>query len=122
VAFTTSADGFVVNLAHHAETDWPSSFIGCRSPGCDMIDISASKPLAKAIGARRETQRHLECLTRQIMARARRQATTANVESRTRRRSGPRTYYRELIDRLTFERWVELEMITCRHAIRAGHQ
>lgn len=34
-----------------------------------MIDIRASKPLAKVIGARRETQRHLECLTRQIMAR-----------------------------------------------------
>ncbi len=83
-----------------------------------MIDIRASKPLAKAIGARRETQRHPECLTRQIMARARRQATTANVHSRTRRRSGPRTYYRELIDRLTFERWVELDTITCRHAMQ----
>ncbi|MGV1926435.1 hypothetical protein ACQZ6S_14115 [Agrobacterium tumefaciens] len=33
VAFTTSADGFVVNLAQHAENDWPSFFIGCRSLG-----------------------------------------------------------------------------------------
>lgn len=30
---TTSADGFVVNLAQHAKNDWPSFFIGCRSPG-----------------------------------------------------------------------------------------
>jgi hypothetical protein len=83
-----------------------------------MIDIPASKPLAKAICARRETQRHLECLTRQIMARASRQATTVNVQSRTRQRPGPRTYDRELIDRRTFECWVELDMITCRHAMQ----
>ena len=44
-----------------------------------MTDIGASKPLAKAIGARRQTQRHLECLTRQIVSRARRQATTVNA-------------------------------------------
>ncbi|MCD2184866.1 hypothetical protein [Rhizobium sp. GN54] len=33
VAFNSSADGFVVNLTHHAENDWPSFFIGCRSRG-----------------------------------------------------------------------------------------
>lgn len=55
-----------------------------------MIDIRTSKPLAKAIGARRETQRHLDCLTRQIAARAGRQATTVKVRSRARRRSSPR--------------------------------
>lgn len=82
-----------------------------------MIDIRASKPLTKAIGARRETQWHLECLTREIAARARRQATTVNVQSRTRRRSGPR-YHRELIDCLTFQRWVELDMIACRLAMQ----
>lgn len=81
-------------------TGHPSSS-AAEARGYDMIDIRASKPLAKAIGARRETQRHLECLTRQIMARASRQATTVNVQSQTRRRSGPRTYDRELIDRRT---------------------
>ncbi|SFB56863.1 hypothetical protein SAMN03159496_05196 [Rhizobium sp. NFR07] len=83
-----------------------------------MIDIRAPKQRAKTIRAPRETQRHLECLTRQIMARAGRQATTVNVQSRTSRRSGTRTYYRELIDRLTFERWVELDMIACRLAVQ----
>ena len=76
-----------------------------------MTDIGDSKPLAKAIGARRQTQRHLECLTRQIVSRARRQATTVNARSRNRRRSGLRIYYQELVDRLTFERWVELDVI-----------
>jgi len=76
-----------------------------------MTDIGASKPLAKAIGARRQTQRHLECLTRQIVSRARRQATTVNARSRNRRRSGLRIYYQEIVDRLTFERWVELDVI-----------
>ena len=66
-----------------------------------MIDIRASKPLAKAIGARRETRRHLECLTRQIMAHAGRQAITVKARSRTRRRFGPRTHHQELVDRLT---------------------
>jgi hypothetical protein len=76
-----------------------------------MTDIGASKPLAEAIGARRQTQRHLEFLTRQIVSRARRQATTENARSRNRRRSGLRIYYQELVDRLTFERWVELDVI-----------
>lgn len=77
---------------HHAENDGLSYFIGCRSLGFDMFDIRASKPLAKAIGVRRETQRHRGCLTRQIMARAGRQATTVTARGQPRRRSGPRTY------------------------------
>lgn len=60
-----------------------------------MIDIFASNPLAKAICARRETQWHLGCLTRQIAARAGRQAITVRVRSRARRRSGPRLYRHE---------------------------
>jgi hypothetical protein len=76
-----------------------------------MIDIRTSKPLAKAIGAQREIQRHLDCLSRQIAARAGRQATTVKVRSRARRRSSPRLYHREIVDRLAFERWVELDMI-----------
>ncbi len=79
-----------------------------------MIDVLVSKPLAKAIGARRETQRHLDCLTRQIAARAGRQEITATVRSRARRRSGYRLYHQELADRLTFERWRELDAVTCR--------
>lgn len=35
-----------------------------------MIDVRTSKPLAKAIGAQRVIQRHLDCLSRQIAARA----------------------------------------------------
>ncbi len=84
----------------------PSSFAG------------TSKPLAKAIVARREIRRHLECLTRQIVSRARRQATTVNARSRNRRRSGLRIYYQELVDRLTFEHWVELDVIACRLAMQ----
>jgi hypothetical protein len=83
-----------------------------------MIDIRASKPLAKAIVARREIQRHLECLTRQIRARAGRQATTVKARRRASRRSGPRTCHQELVDRLTFERWVELDMIHRRLAMQ----
>ncbi|AMD56827.1 hypothetical protein AWN88_00650 [Agrobacterium tumefaciens] len=79
-----------------------------------MIDVLALKPLAKAIGARRETQRHLDCPTRQIAARAGRQAITAKVRSRVRRRSGHRLYHQELADRLTFERWRELDAVTWR--------
>ncbi|NGO66069.1 hypothetical protein G6N76_20630 [Rhizobium daejeonense] len=79
-----------------------------------MIDVRAPKPLAKAIGARRETQRHLDCLTRQIAARAGRQTITVRVRSRARRRSGPRLYHQELADRLVFERWGELDTLTCR--------
>ncbi len=83
-----------------------------------MIDNRASKPLVTAIVARQETQRHLECLNRQIASRARRQATTVKARSRPRRRSGPRTYNQELVDRLTFERWVELDVIACRLAMQ----
>ncbi|TPP05049.1 hypothetical protein [Rhizobium glycinendophyticum] len=78
-----------------------------------MIDVLVSKPLAKAIGPRRETQRHLDCLTRQIAARAGRQAITAKVRSRARRRSGHLLSQQELADRLTFERWRELDALTC---------
>jgi hypothetical protein len=83
-----------------------------------MIDIRTSKPLAKAIGARRDIQRHLECLTRQIAARAGRQATTVKVRSRARRRSSPRLYHRELFDRFAFERWVELDTLACTLAMQ----
>lgn len=83
-----------------------------------MIDNRASKPLVKAIVARQETQRHVECLNRQIASRARRQATTVKARSRPRRRSGPRTYHQELFDRLTFERWVELDVIACSLAMQ----
>ena len=79
-----------------------------------MIDVLALKPLAKAIGAWRETQRHLDCLTRQIAARAGRQAITAKVRSRARCRSGHRLYHQELADRLTFERWRELDTLMWR--------
>ena len=83
-----------------------------------MIDMRLLRPLAKAIGAQREIQRHLECLNRQIAARAGRQATTVKVRSRARRRSSPRLYYRELVDRFAFERWVELDTIACRLAMQ----
>ncbi|MCF1449405.1 hypothetical protein FS815_21690 [Agrobacterium vitis] len=79
-----------------------------------MIDVRLFRPLAEAIGAQRETERHLDCLTRQIAARAGRQATTVKVRSRARRRSSPRLYHRELVDRLAFERWVELDTISYR--------
>lgn len=78
-----------------------------------MIDVRLLRPLAKSIDARREAQRHLDCLTRQIAARAGRQATTVKVRSRARRRSSPRLYHRELFDRFAFERWVELDTIVC---------
>lgn len=83
-----------------------------------MINTHASKTLAKSIDAGREAQRHLECLTRQIMARAGRQAITVKARSRTRRSYGPRTYHQELVDRLTFERWAELDIIACRLAVQ----
>ncbi|OQP84497.1 hypothetical protein BTR14_19170 [Rhizobium rhizosphaerae] len=83
-----------------------------------MIDVLASKPLAKAIGARREAQRHLDCLTRQIAARAGRQAITVKVRSRVRRRSGLRLYRHELAARLAFERWTELETLAHRLAFQ----
>lgn len=89
-----------------------------KPEGAVIIDIGVSKPLAKAIGARQETQRHLECLTRQIASPARRQATTVKARSRTRRRSDPRIYYQELVDRLTFERWVELDIVACSLAMQ----
>ncbi len=79
-----------------------------------MIDVLALKPLAQAIGARRETQRHLDCLIRQIAACAGRRAITAKVRSQARRRSGHRLYQQELADRLTFERWRELDAVTWR--------
>lgn len=74
-----------------------------------MIKTLAFRPLAKAVIARRETQRHLDCLSRQITARSGRQAITVKVRSRARRRSGPRHYHRELVERLVFERWAELD-------------
>lgn len=83
-----------------------------------MIDVRLLRPLAKAIGARRETQRHLDCLTRKIAARAGRQATTVKVRSRARRRSSPRLHHQELGDRFAFERWVELDTIACRLAMQ----
>lgn len=83
-----------------------------------MIDILAPKPLDKAIGARRETLQHLNCLTRQIAARAGRQAITVKVRSRARRRSGLRFYHQELADRLAFDRWGELDTLASRLAVQ----
>ncbi|KQZ91750.1 hypothetical protein ASD74_20555 [Rhizobium sp. Root564] len=83
-----------------------------------MNDVLFAKPLAKAIGARRETQRHLDCLTRQIAARAGRQTITVEVRSRVRRRSGPRLYHQELADRLAFERWREIDTLASRLAVQ----
>jgi hypothetical protein len=83
-----------------------------------MTDALVSKPRAKAIGARRETLRHLDCLSRQIAARAGRQAITVKVRSRTRRRSGPGLYHQELADRLAFERWTELDALVSRLAVQ----
>lgn len=81
-----------------------------------MIDVFAPKPLEKAIYARRETQQHLDCLTRQIAARAGRQAITVKVRSRARRRSGVRLHHQELADRLAFERWGGLDTLASRLA------
>ncbi|MCF1464090.1 hypothetical protein GOZ80_23110 [Agrobacterium vitis] len=83
-----------------------------------MIDVRPLRPQAKAIGARHETERHLDCPTRQIAARAGRQVTTVKVRSRPRRRSSLRLYLRELFDRFAFERWVELDTIACRLAMQ----
>ncbi|MGV1822730.1 hypothetical protein ACQZ63_26500 [Agrobacterium sp. CG160-95] len=83
-----------------------------------MTAVLASRSLAKAIGAQRETQRHLDCLTRQIAARAGRQAITVKVRSRARRRSGSRLNHQELADRLAFERWGELDTLTCRLVVQ----
>lgn len=82
-----------------------------------MIDILAPKPLDKAIGARRETLQHFNCLTRQIAARAGRQAITVKVRSRARRWSGLRFYHQELGDRLAFDRWGELDTLASRLAV-----
>jgi hypothetical protein len=83
-----------------------------------MIDVFVPKPLAEAIGARRETQRHLDCLNRQIAARAGRQAVTVKVRSRGRRRSDPCLYHQELVDRLAFQRWGELDTLASRLAVQ----
>lgn len=118
-ASAPSVSGVEFFDADALSADKPSSSKGWRSPGGRaVIDAHASKPLVKAIVAGRETQRHLECLTRQIVSRARRQATTVKARSRNRRRSSLRIYYQELVDRLTFERWVELDMIVCRLAMQ----
>ena len=95
----------------------PPSLAG-KPGGWVMIDIRPLRPQAKTIGARRKTQQHLDCLIRQIAARAGRQATPVKVRSRARRLSSPRLYHRELVDRLAFERWVELNMIACRLAMQ----
>ena len=83
-----------------------------------MIDMLVPIALEEAIGARRETQRHLDRLTRQIAARAGRQTITAKVRSRARRRSSPRLYHRELADRLAFERWGELDTLASSLAVQ----
>lgn len=104
VEFAADADGL--------SADKPSSSKGWRSPGGRaMIDAHASKTLAQATDAGRQTQRYLECVTRQIMARAGRQAMTVKARSRPRRRSGPRIYHHEFVGRFAFERWVELDVI-----------
>ncbi len=81
-----------------------------------MNNTLAFRPLAKAVSARRETQRHLDCPSQQIAPRAVRQASTMKVRSRARRQSGPRHYHRELVERLAVERWGELDGFTCRLA------
>lgn len=73
-----------------------------------------SNPLAEAISARCETERYLDCVTRQIAARARRQAITKTVRSRMRRLVRPRLDQRKFIERLVFERRGELDPIACR--------
>lgn len=83
-----------------------------------MTDVLASRSLAKAIGAQRETLRHLDCLIGQIAARAERQAITIKVRSRARRRSGPRLCHQELADRLVFERWGGLDTLASPLAVR----
>ena len=83
-----------------------------------MIDVLASRSLATAVSARRETLRHLDCLTRQIAARAGRKAITVKTRSRARRRSGHRLYHQELVERLAFERWSELDTLTCRLVVQ----
>ena len=83
-----------------------------------MIDVLASRSLATAVSARRETLRHLDFLTRQIAARAGRQAITVKIGSRARLRSGPRLYRQELADRLAFDRWRELDTLTSRLVVQ----
>jgi hypothetical protein len=83
-----------------------------------MIDILAPGSLSTAVSARRETLRHLNCLTRQIAARARRQAVSAKVRSRARRRSASRVDRLELADCLAFERWHELDELASRLAVQ----
>lgn len=83
-----------------------------------MIDVLHPKPLANAICAWREAQRHLDCLARQIAAYAGRQAITVRVQSQARRGFGPRPYRHELADRLAFERWAELDTHAQRLALQ----
>ena len=83
-----------------------------------MIDFLASRSLATAGSARREVLRHLDRSTRQIAARAGRQAITVKTGSRARRRSGPRLYHQELVERLAFERWGELDPLICRLVVQ----
>lgn len=83
-----------------------------------MIDVLASRSLATAVSARHETLRHLYCLTRQIAARAGRKAITVKTRRRARRRSGRRLYHQELVERLAFERWSELDTLTCRLVVQ----
>ena len=82
-----------------------------RSGELVTIDIPVSKPLAKAIGARRQTQRHLDRLTQRIAASAGRQAITVKARSREQSLSGLRVYRPALADRLAFESWGELDAL-----------
>jgi hypothetical protein len=83
-----------------------------------MIDVLASGSLSTAVSARRETQRHLNCLTRQIAARARRLAVSAKFLSRARHRSAPDVDHVELADRLALERRHELGELASRLVVQ----
>jgi hypothetical protein len=74
-----------------------------------MIDAYASKTRAKAIDAGRITQWHLECLA-DCVARRKTDDDREGAEPSA-AEIGSSYYFRELVDRLTFERWVELDMI-----------
>ncbi len=81
-----------------------------RSERWVMIDILAPKRAGQGNRRPLETLQHLNCLTRQIAARAGRRAITVKVRSRARRRSGFRHYRHDLADRLAFE-----------HCLGTGH-
>ncbi|MCZ7450998.1 hypothetical protein O8B93_25850 [Agrobacterium rhizogenes] len=81
-----------------------------------MIQLLVLKPLAKSTAGWRPSGIRLSDPA-DFGARGK-AGNDSMVRSRARRRSGPRTLYEEFIYRLTFERWVELDMIACRLAVQ----